>query len=149
MLTSQLPFFRDEHPSEELTLWELKEHGLNFCSHLRSSFGGPLFLKPTPLAEGGLGIGELRVDASDVLGSCDVSGVQQKFLTATEELEGKLIPTYHGTSEHNFPSIFQRGLLHLGTKLNDSGTEQNTLEKDPRGGIDSCDPNKKKGSAKK
>lgn len=67
----------------------LEEHGLNFCSHLRSSFGGPLFLKPTPLAE----------------------GVQEKFLTATEELEGKLIPTYHGTSEHNFPSIFQRGLL--------------------------------------
>lgn len=67
----------------------LEEHGLNFCSHLRSSFGGPLFLKPTPLAE----------------------GVQQKFLTATEELEGRLIPTYHGTSEHNFPSIFQRGLL--------------------------------------
>lgn len=67
----------------------LEEHGLNFCTHLHSSFGGPLFLKPTPLAE----------------------GVQQKFLTATEELEGKLIPTYHGTSEHNLPSIFQRGLL--------------------------------------
>lgn len=67
----------------------LEEHGLNFCTHLRSSFGGPLFLKPTPLSE----------------------GVQQKFLTATEELEGKVIPTYHGTSERNFPSIFQRGLL--------------------------------------
>jgi hypothetical protein len=50
-----------------------------------------------------------------------MSGVQQKFLTATEELEGKLIPTYHGTSEHNLPSIFQRGLLHLGTKLDDAG----------------------------
>jgi hypothetical protein len=68
----------------------LEEHGMQVCKHLHGHLHYPIELKPTPLH----------------------SDVQKAFWdTCHGQLNGKVVPAFHGTAEKNLDSIYRSGLL--------------------------------------
>jgi len=68
----------------------LEQHGPTFCGSLQGCFGGPFQLKATPLS----------------------TEVAERFQKVCEgELQGELVPAFHGTNENNLGSIYAQGLI--------------------------------------
>jgi len=73
----------------------LEEHGMRFCQSLQTSLRGPIHLKPAPLAP----------------------TVQERFFAACSgDLDGRLLPAFHGTAAGNLSSIYKNGLLIPGVE---------------------------------
>jgi len=73
----------------------LEKHGMHFCQSLQSCFCGPIYLKPTPLN----------------------SEVQERFFNSCNgDLDGSLLPAFHGTATSRLMSIYEKGFLIPGVE---------------------------------
>jgi len=81
---------KNKRPLDQFRWRFLEQHGPTFCGSLRGCFGAPFQLKATPLS----------------------MEVAERFQKACEgELQGELVPAFHGTNEANLGSIYAQGLV--------------------------------------
>eukprot|EP00443_Scrippsiella_acuminata_P020973 CAMPEP_0115198628 /NCGR_PEP_ID=MMETSP0270-20121206/16203_1 /TAXON_ID=71861 /ORGANISM="Scrippsiella trochoidea, Strain CCMP3099" /LENGTH=731 /DNA_ID=CAMNT_0002612005 /DNA_START=27 /DNA_END=2218 /DNA_ORIENTATION=- len=74
---------------EEIRRQFLVQHREAITESLAPHVDGPIEFRPAPVAQ----------------------HVQQRFIDSTREVDGELVPTYHGSLAENYSSICQRGLL--------------------------------------
>lgn len=96
----------DYSPFERLREQFLDEHGTQICEDLARH------LARHRSYQGGYMNGTWRLPVVSIAKAPISQAVQDRFMATVEACSGaSLAPSYHGTDESNFQSIFQRGLL--------------------------------------